>query len=82
MVVIVLLTGHTLRRHTYVMGLSNNSTYRKCGTDEETAHISCECDALASLSHTYLGSFFLDPEDIRKLSIGAIWNIGKGKGLL
>jgi len=24
----------------------------------------------------------LDPEDIRKLSIGAIWNCGKGTGLL
>jgi len=23
--------------------------------------------------HLYLGSFFLDPEDIRKLNIGAIW---------
>jgi hypothetical protein len=34
-------------------------------------------EALASLGNTYLGSFFLDPEDIRKLSIGAIWNFGK-----
>jgi len=25
---------------------------------------------------------FLDPEDIRKLSIGAIWNFAKGTGLL
>jgi hypothetical protein len=24
----------------------------------------CECEALASLRHPYLGSFFLDPEDI------------------
>jgi hypothetical protein len=24
----------------------------------------------------------LDPEDIRKLNIGAIWNFGKGTGLL
>jgi len=30
----------------------------------------------------YLGCFFLDPEDIRKLSIGAIWNFAKGTGLL
>ena len=29
-------------------------------------------ETLASLRHTYLGSFFLDPEDISKLSIGAI----------
>ena len=58
--VIGLLTRHnTLRRHLHVMGLNNNPTCRKCGTKEETsAHILCECDALASLRHTYLGSFF------------------------
>jgi hypothetical protein len=56
---------------------------RKCGTEEETsAHVLCECEALASLRHSYLGSFFLDAEDIRKLSTGAIWNCAKGTGLL
>jgi len=65
------------------MGLSNNPTCRKCGTEEETsAHILCECEALASFRQTYLGSFFLDPEDIRKLSTGANWNFAKGTGLL
>ena len=28
------------------------------------------------------GSFFLKPEDIRKLNIEAIWNFAKGSGLL
>ena len=84
MVVIGLLTGHnTLRRYLYIMRLSNNPTCRKCGTQEETSvHILCECEALASLRHTYLGSFFMDLEDIMKLSIGTIWNFGKGTGLL
>ena len=83
-VVIGVLTGHnTLRRHLYIMGLSNNPTCRKCGTEEETSvHILCECEALASLRHSYLGSFFLEAQDIRKLSIGAIRNFGKGTGLL
>jgi len=37
-VVISLLTGHNnLRRHLYIMGLSNNPTCRKCGTEEETS---------------------------------------------
>jgi hypothetical protein len=83
-VVIGPLTGHnTLRRHLYVMGLSNNPTCRKCGTEEETSvHILCECQALDSLRRAHLGSFFLEPEDIGKLSIGAIWNFGKGTGLL
>jgi hypothetical protein len=25
----------------------------------------CECESLVSLRHTYLGSFFLDPEDVK-----------------
>jgi hypothetical protein len=83
-VVIGLLTGHnTLRRHLYIMGLSNNPICRKCGAEEETSvHVLCECETLASLRQTYLSSFFLDREDIRKLSIGAIWNFAKGTGLL
>jgi hypothetical protein len=83
-VVISLLTRHnTLRRHLYVIGLCNNPTRRKCGTEEETSfHILYECQILASLRYAHLGTFFLDPEDSRKLSIGAIWNFGKGTGLL
>jgi hypothetical protein len=44
-VVTGLLTGNnTLTRHLYVMVLSNNSTCRKCGTEEETSvHTLCEC---------------------------------------
>ena len=78
-VVTGLLTGHnTLRRHLHIMGLCNAPMCRKCGTEEETSvHILCECEALASLRHAYLGSFFLDPEDIRELGMGAIWNFAK-----
>jgi len=65
------------------MGLCNNPACRKCGTEEETlVHILCECEALVSLRFTYLGSFFLDPQDIRVLGMGAIWNFAKGTGLL
>jgi hypothetical protein len=83
-VFIGLLTGHnTLRRHLYIMGLGRDPTCRKCGTEEETlVDVLCACEALASLRHTRLCSFFLDPEDIRKLSIGAVWNFAKGIGLL
>jgi len=83
-VVIGLLTGHnTLRRHLHIMGLSNNPICRKCGPEKKTSvHILCECEALASLRYTYLGSLFLDPEDIRVLGMGAIWNFAKGTGLL
>ena len=81
--VIGIRTEHnTLRRHLYMVGLSYNLICRRCGTEKETSvHVLCECEALATLRHSYLGSF-LDREDIRKLSIGAIWNYGKGTGLL
>ena len=32
---------------------------------------------LATLGHNILSSFFLDPEDIRSLTLGIIWNIIK-----
>jgi hypothetical protein len=59
-----LLTRHnTLRRHLHLMGLKISPISRRCGAeDENTAHILCECETLASLSHTYPGCFFLDPE--------------------
>jgi hypothetical protein len=62
-----------LRRHLYVVGLSNYPLCRKCGAEEETSvHILFECEALTSLRHAYLGSFFLDPEDITNLNMGYI----------
>ena len=76
-----LLTGHnTLRRHLHLMVLSDSPLCRRCGVEEETsAHILCECEALASLRHAYLGSF-LDPQDINSISLGAIWNFSKVTG--
>jgi len=78
-----LLTGHnTLRRHLHLLGLLDSPLCRKCGVGEETsAHILCECEALASLRHAYLGSFFLEPEDIRRLGLVAIWSYSKAAGL-
>jgi hypothetical protein len=53
------------------MGLINDPACSKCGTGDETSvHILCECEALASLRHQYLSSFFLDPADIRVLGKG------------
>jgi hypothetical protein len=50
--------------------------------DPEVIKILSLSEALTSPGHTYLGSFFLDPEDITKLSIGAIWNFVKEQGSL
>jgi hypothetical protein len=46
-----------------------------------SAQVLCEYEALASLLHTYLSSLFLEPEDVRSLSLGSIWNFTKGTGL-
>jgi hypothetical protein len=69
-----LLTGHnTLRRHLHLMRLRDSPLCRKCGAKDETfAHILCRCESLGSLTHTHLGSFFLEPEDIKIISLGAI----------
>jgi len=62
-VVIGHLTGHkTLRRHLHLIGFTSIPLCRRCGAEyETTAHILCECEALASPRHVYLGSFSLDP---------------------
>jgi hypothetical protein len=76
-------TGHnTLRRHLHLMGLSDSPLYRRCGAEDETsAYILYECEVLASLRNAYLGSFFLEPEDVKIISLGAIRNFSKVTGL-
>jgi hypothetical protein len=82
MVVIGLLTGYnTLRRHLHMLGLMDSSLCRKWAGEETSAHVLRECEALVTLRQNYLGSFFLDPEDIRGLSLGAVWNFFRRTGL-
>jgi hypothetical protein len=80
--VVSLLTGHnTLKRHLRLLGLVDSPLRRRCGVEEETsAHMRCECEALASLRQVHLGSF-LEPEDVKSISLGAIWNLSKATGL-
>jgi hypothetical protein len=55
------------------MGLTNNPLCKRCGAGDETStHILCECETLASLRHVYLGSFYLVPQDMKILILGAI----------
>jgi len=52
------------------MGLSDSPLWR-CGEEDETSvHILCECEVLASLWHVYLGSSFLEPQDIKSIKSG------------
>jgi hypothetical protein len=81
--IIGLLTGHnTLRRHFYLLGLSDSPLCGRCGSENETsALILCAREALVSHRHMYLDSFFLEPEDIKYISLEAIWKFGKVTGL-
>jgi hypothetical protein len=81
--VVGLLTGHnTLRRHLHLLGLVDSPLCSRYGGKEETsAHILCKCEALASLRQVHLGSFFLEPEDVKNISVGAIWSFSKAIGL-
>jgi len=82
-VVTGLLTGHnTLRRHLYLLELLDSPLCRKCGAKEETsAHILCECEALTILRYRHLGSYFLEPEEVKSINLGAIWSFSKATGL-
>jgi hypothetical protein len=76
-----LLTGHnTLRRHLYIMRLIDRPLFR-CGAEQESsAHVLCEYEDLASLRHTYLGSLFLDPEDVKVQVWGQSGTLVKEQG--
>jgi hypothetical protein len=49
--------------------------------EETSAHILYECEVLASLKQMHLGFFFLELEDVKSISLGAIWNFSKATGL-
>jgi hypothetical protein len=82
-VVTGLLNGHnTLRSHLYLLRLLDSPLCRGCGVKEETsAHILCDCEAMASLRHTYQGSIFWNRRTLSYLGLGAIWSFGKATGL-
>jgi hypothetical protein len=58
------------------MSKVNNGGVKK----ETSAHILCECEAVASLRHAHLSSF-LEPKDIQSICLGAIWSISNASGL-
>jgi ribonuclease HI len=82
-VVTGLLTRYnTLQKHLHLLRLMDSPLCRKCAADDEnSAHILCWCKVLASFRHAHLGSFFLEPENIKNISLGAIWKFSKAAGL-
>jgi hypothetical protein len=67
-----LLTGHNaLRKCLHLMGMIDSPLCRKCGAEDETsAHILCQCEALALLRHTYLGFISMESECIKEYTAG------------
>jgi hypothetical protein len=64
------------------MKLMDSPLRRKFGAEDETsAHILCRCEALASIRRVYLGSSFMELEDIKSQTLGDIWSFRKAAGL-
>jgi len=62
------------------MGLTENRLCRRCGAQKETsAHVLRKCEALVNLRHHCLGSFSLDPEDVRNLDLESSWPFINGQ---
>jgi hypothetical protein len=57
------------------------SAHVLCECEAQASHSLCECEAWASLRYMYLGSFFLEPGDIKDMGLGADWSFGKATGL-
>jgi hypothetical protein len=79
-----LLTGYSIvTKRLYLMALTNSNFCGRCGAGDETpVYMLSECEALHSLTHTYVFSFFLDPEDIESLTLRAIWNLAKERSFV
>jgi hypothetical protein len=45
-----------------------------------SAHVLCRCEVLALFRHAHLGSF-MEPKDIKRKPLGAIWRFSKAAGL-
>lgn len=49
---------NTLRRRLYIMGLIDNPLCRRCGVEkEDSAHVVCAYESLATLRQIYFGYF-------------------------
>jgi len=63
-----------MKRYPGIMGLTESPLRRRCGAQKGTsAHALCTCEALVTLIHHYLGSFALDPEDVRNPDLESSW---------
>jgi hypothetical protein len=73
MIIGLLTRRNNPRRHFYkVVQIESPFFCKKCEPQEEnSALVMCKSEALATLKHTYVGSFFLHSKDVRNLTLGA-----------
>jgi hypothetical protein len=69
--VVAILTGHVpVRRHLYIMGLSDGDpTCRFCRMEAETVQHICCCEALAHHRYNIFGKLTVEPKDISTASV-------------
>jgi len=68
-----------MRKCLYILGLMASPWCRSCRPEEETsARVLWECEALETLSLTYMDCSVMDPKDVLNLSLGATGTLLKG----
>jgi hypothetical protein len=64
------------------MGLERDPICERClEADESTAHVLCDCEALA-LRFRHLGQFFMKPSDFYDALIGKVLHFIRSVGLI
>jgi hypothetical protein len=71
---------NTLKTHLYLTG-QISSSYVAVEQRKKPQPTFCVSAKLWLHTCVYLGSFFFNPEDVKSLNLGAIWNFNKGTGL-
>jgi hypothetical protein len=65
------------------MGLfDGDPTCRFCGSEPETAHHNCRCEALARQRYKFFGKLFVEPKDINTASLKDLRLFVRGTGLM
>jgi ribonuclease HI len=74
------ITGHNLlNRHKVIMRLQQVSTCTACQEEPETSlHFLGQCPAWSRLRQRYMGSFLMEPGQIRKQELGSLVSFIKG----
>ncbi|XP_018310269.1 uncharacterized protein [Mycetomoellerius zeteki] len=77
-------TGHGfINCHMHKLGHSDNPRCRKCEHEEETSlHVLCECPAYAGQRRLFLGSVFLEPEQVCQLQVRDLLRFWRKTGLI